>query len=319
MIEPRFPRALRRGDKLAVVSPASPLPKDRRGDLDRGLERLRALGFEPVLGKSVLAADGYLAGNDAARAADLQQAFGDPELRGVFCVRGGYGVTRLLERLDFAPLAKDPKPILGYSDVTALLAAAWREVGLVGCHGPMVATSESMASGKELDAQQHALLTEVKRATPLPLQDGERPHALRTGRAEGRLVGGNLTLVTALLGTPWEIDTSGALLFLEDTGEAPYRVDRMLTQLRATGHLLRCAGVVLGDFHLDDQPMCSLDPEMLRVFRDRLADLACPVAYGFPFGHRPRSWTLPVGARARLDARDESSLARLELLEPTVR
>ena len=272
-----------------------------------------------MLGKHVLAADGYLAGDDEARAADLQEAFGDPELRGVFCVRGGYGITRLLDRLDFAPLESDPKPILGYSDATALLAAAWREIGLVGFHGPMVATSESMASGDALDAQQQALLTDTARATALPVPDDDQPHVIVAGRAEGRLVGGNLTLVCALLGTPWEIDTTDTLLFLEDTGEAPYRVDRMLTQLRATGHLKRCAGIVLGDFHLDDQPLCSLDPELLRVLRDRLADLGRPVAFGFPFGHRPRSWTLPFGVRARLDARDERALARLELLEPSVR
>lgn len=315
----RYPRALRRGDKIAVVSPASPLPKDRREDLDRGIARLKKLGFEPVIGKSALAANGYLAGDDAARAADLQDAFGDSSLRGVFCVRGGYGVTRLLERLDFAPLASDPKPLLGYSDVTALLAAAWREVGLVGFHGPMVATSESMASGDALEQQQAEIVSQSGRITSLPMPDGDAPHVLRVGRAEGRLVGGNLTLVCALLGTPWEIDTKGCLLFLEDTGEAPYRIDRMLTQLRSTGHLARAAGIVLGDFHIDDQPLCSLDPEMHRVLVDRLADLPCPVAFGFPFGHRPRSWTLPVGVRARLDARDEKALAKLEFLEAAVR
>ena len=319
MIAPRLPRALRRGDKLAIVSPASPLPKERRSDLERGVARLKALGFQPVLGRHALAADGYLAGSDQARAADLQDAFGDPDVRGIFCVRGGYGVTRLLDRLDFAPLATDPKPILGYSDITGLLAAAWREVGLIGFHGPMVATSDSMASGEALDAQQHELLTITTGATTLPLPDGDTPHVIRAGSAEGRLVGGNLTLVCALLDTPFEIDTKDAILFLEDTGEVPYRVDRMLTQLRSGGHLDRCAGIVLGDFHLDDQPMCTLDPEVLRVFQDRLGELACPVAYGMPFGHRPRAWTLPVGVRARLDARDPKALAKLALLEPAVR
>lgn len=315
----RFPRALRRGDRVAVVSPASPLPEARREDLDRGLARLEQLGLRPVLGKNALATKGYLAGGDHARAADLQDAIGDPDVRAIFCVRGGYGVTRLLELLDFAPLARDPKPIVGYSDVTALLAAVWKEVGLVGFHGPMVATSKATAGGEQLDAQQHALLTQLKGAVDLPIPSGDTPHVIREGRAEGHLVGGNLSLVIALVGTPWEIDTKDAILFLEDTGEAPYRVDRMLTQLRSTGHLGRCAGVALGDFHIDDQGLCTLDPDMRRVFDDRLADLTCPVAFGLPFGHRPRSWTLPFGARARLDAHDRGAMAKLELLEPAVR
>ena len=319
MVVVRFPRALRRGDRVAVVSPASPLPEARREDLDRGIARLERLGLRPVLGKNALATKGYLAGADRARAADLQDAIGDPDVRAIFCVRGGYGVTRLLELLDFAPLARDPKPIIGYSDVTALLAAVWKEVGLVGFHGPMVATSKSMAAGDQLDAQQDALLTQVKDIVDLSIPEGDTPHVIREGHAEGRLVGGNLSLVVALLGTPWEIDTKDAILFLEDTGEAPYRVDRMLTQLRSAGHLGRCGGIVIGDFHLDDQELCTLDPDMRRVFDDRLADLACPVAFGLPFGHRPRSWTLPFGARARIDAQDRKAMARLELLEPAVR
>lgn len=318
-MEPRFPKALRAGDRVVVVSPASPLPAERRGELDAGLAKLRAWGFRPEVAAHALDAQGYLAGSDADRARDLQRAFEDPEVRGVFCVRGGYGVTRILDRLDFGPLADDPKVIVGYSDITALLAAAWREVGLVGFHGAMVANPDSMANGPAMDALQRALITDPKEVPALPMPDGDAPHVIRPGVGEGRLVGGNLSLVCALIGTGWEIDTTGAVLFLEDTGEKPYRVDRMLTQLRTAGFLQRCAAVVLGDFHIDDQPLRSLDPDMLRVLRDVLGELRCPVAFGFPFGHRPRAWTLPFGARARLDARDAKALARLTLLEPAVR
>ncbi|MGA1606745.1 MAG: S66 peptidase family protein [Planctomycetota bacterium] len=317
-MEALLPKALRKGDKIAVVSPASPLAEGREQDLENGLARLRDRGFRPVVAEHALHRTGYLAGTDADRAADLQRAFEDRSIRGIFCVRGGYGVTRILDQLDFAPLAKDPKPILGYSDITALLAAAWRATGLVSFHGAMVANPDSMANGPAMDALQHALVTDPDRAPALPLEEGTAPHVIRPGRAEGRLVGGNLTLVQSLLATRHEIDTEGRILFLEDTGEAPYRVDRMLTQLRSAGHLHRCAGVILGDFHLDKQPQGSLDPEMLRVFRDRLEDLPCPVAYGFPFGHLPRAWTLPFGGMARLDARSEGALARLELVGPTV-
>jgi muramoyltetrapeptide carboxypeptidase len=318
-MEVRHPRALRRGDRVAVLAPASPLAAGREADLERGLERLRSWGLRPVLAEHARRRSGYLAGTDEERVRDLQAALDDPQVRGIFCVRGGYGVTRILDRIDFGALRKDPKPIVGYSDITALLAAAWRAAGLVSFHGAMVANPDSMANGAAMDALQRALLTEAAETPSLPLLDGEAPHVIRPGRAEGRLCGGNLSLVQALLATPHEIDTTGMILFLEDTGEAPYRVDRMLTQLRSGGFLDRCAAVVLGDFHLEDQPLGSLDPEMLRVFRDRLEELRCPVAYGFPIGHRPRAWTLPFGARARLDAGDEGALPRLGLLEPAVR
>lgn len=317
-MDPLLPKALQKGDKIAVVSPASPLAEGREQDLENGMSRLRALGYRPVLGKNALRRNGYLAGSDAERAADLQTAFEDRSIRGIFCVRGGYGVTRILDRLDFAPLQKDPKPILGYSDITALLAAAWRQTGLVSFHGAMVANPDSMANGDAMDALQQALVTDANDAPALPVEPGVLPHVIRPGRAEGRLVGGNLTLVQSLLATRHEIDTEGRILFLEDTGESPYRVDRMLTQLRSTGHLQRCAGVILGDFHMEKQPLGSLDPEMVRVFRDRLEDLPCPVAYGFPFGHLPRAWTLPFGGMARLDARDEGAVPRLRLVGPCV-
>lgn len=317
---PLFPRALRKGDEVAVVSPSSPVRA--RGALDAGLERLRRLGFEPKLLPHALDRFDYpdedgLAGDDAARLADLQEAFDNERWRAVLCTRGGYGLTRLLPRLDWSKLAKDPKPILGYSDVTALQAAAWKEIGLVSFHGPMVATVRSHAMGATEAELQLQLMTDFERVARL--LSASVPHALCTGEATGRLVGGNLSLVQALIGTRWEIETKGALLFLEDVGEAPYRVDRMLTQLRQAGVLEACAGVVLGDFHVPKTELASEDDRIVRVFRDRLADLDKPVAYGFAFGHRPRGLTLPFGVRARLSASDSSKPASLELLEVSVR
>lgn len=321
-MEKRFPKALRRGDKVALVSPASPLGK-RREDLDRGLARLEGWGFVPELMPNALRAldwpeGGELAGTDAQRASDLNAAIRGREYRAIVCIRGGYGTTRLLGRLDFAALARDPKPILGYSDITALLAAAWREAGLVGLHGPMVATSAADATGKENLELQCRLLTETARPAVLPAA-GAPAHVLVEGQAEGNLVGGNLSLVAALIGTPWELDTRGAILFLEDIHEAPYRIDRMLTQLMQAGLLGRAAGICLGDFHLDGTPPASESPDVLRVLQDRLQALGVPVAHGFPFGHRPRSWTLPFGVRARFEATDAAAPATLTLLEPAVR
>ncbi len=311
----RLPRALRTGDKVAIVSPAGPLRSPET--LDRGLARLRAWGLEPMVLPHAQDAARYLAGSDAARAADLQAALADAELRAVFATRGGYGCTRLLDRLDFAPLARDPKPIVGYSDLTALLAAAWRKVGLVGFHGPMVATVDSMAMEAACERLQRDLLFRAE-TPPLPADGDQVAHAIRAGVAEGRLLGGNLALVTALIGTPWEIDFSGAVVFLEDTGEEPYRLDRMLTQLLATGAFARAAGVALGDFHVDDTPLGSESAEVVEVLHERLGGLRIPVGRGFPFGHRPRSWTLPFGAMARLRCPDLARPARLELLEPAV-
>ncbi|MEZ5965783.1 MAG: LD-carboxypeptidase [Planctomycetota bacterium] len=320
MPAPLYPRPLAPGDRVALVSPASPLGD--RAALQRGLERLRRWGFEPELMPHALdrlgqPTGGELAGPDATRADDLQRAFSDARYRGVLCVRGGYGVTRLLERLDFTPLRDDPKPIVGYSDITALLAAAHKETGLVCLHGPGVATPTSHDPGETLWAQQLHLLTDA--TTPAPLPTTLPPHVLRAGVAEGPLVGGNLTLVCALVGTRWQIDTRDAILFLEDVNEAPYRVDRMLTQLRQCGILTSAKGIVFGDFHLKDMPLASEAPEMVSVLVERTQDLQVPVAHGFPIGHRPGAWTLPVGARARLDAQDLGAPARLSLLEAACR
>ncbi|MCB9890199.1 MAG: LD-carboxypeptidase [Planctomycetes bacterium] len=302
-----------------MISPASPLREDVA--LTRGIARWKRFGFELELLPHARSsydypAEGDLAGTDDERLADLQRALDDPKYRAVMCTRGGYGCTRLLPQIDWTKLAKDPKPILGYSDVTALLAAAWREIGLVGFHGPMVATTKSHAMDDREVQLQHRLLTDG--ATIPRLESASVPHALTEGIAEGRLVGGNLSLVQALIGTPWEIESRGALLFLEDVGEAPYRIDRMLTQLSQARVFEKCAGVILGDFHVPRTELGHEDARVIAIFRDRLTRLKVPVAHGFAFGHRPRSLTLPFGVRARLVADDASKPARLELLEPSV-
>lgn len=315
-MQARRPKALKRGDPVAVLSPAGPLQDEPA--LTRGLARLRSWGLRPKLMPHARLSTGYLAGDDAKRADDLQQAINDPTIRGIVCVRGGYGCTRILDRIDFKPLAKDPKPIVGYSDVTALLAAAWREVGLIGFHGPMVATSKAYAMGKECTELQRKLLFDHTVAARLPAPNKSQAHVLRTGQARGPLLGGNLSLVQALIGTPWQLETRRALLFLEDVGEDPYRVDRMLTQLLQCGMLQQAAGVILGDFHISKTPLGSLQDEMVDVFADRLGKLKIPVVYGLPFGHLAASWTLPTGAEAELRATDAGAVPELRLLGAAV-
>lgn len=319
-MEARYPRRLRAGDEVAVVSPAGGVRDEAA--LARGLARLTALGLVPRVltharGRLEWPEGSALAARDDERLADLHTALRDLRYRAVFCTRGGYGTTRLLARLDLSPLALDPKPIVGYSDITALLAAAWAETRVVGFHGPMVATTDTMDAGEAGWHLQAELLMRADCAPELPPTD--LPRALCAGTAEGRLVGGNLTLVQALVGTHWQLDTRGALVFLEDVEEAPYRVDRMLTHLIHAGAFERAAGVVLGDFHVEDTPLGAEHPPMLQVLEERLAPLGIPVAHGFPIGHLPRPWTLPFGARARLEAPRGDVPSRLVLLEPAVR
>jgi muramoyltetrapeptide carboxypeptidase len=312
---PNLPIALKPGDRVAVVSPAGPLG-DKKA-LEAGLARLRRWGLDPKVGKHALESFGFLAGQDDARGADLQAAIADPATRAVFCARGGYGITRILDRLDFAPLAKDPKPIVGFSDVTALLCAAWSATGLASFHGPMTATDNFDAATEEL---QRALLFEPAATRPMPADaSGPPPHAMTAGTAEGPLVGGNLSLLAALQGTRFAPRTAGALVFLEDCDEAPYRIDRMLTHLAHAGFFQDVTGVILGDFANSAPPQGSEATDLPWVLHDRLGRLKVPVAYGFPFGHRPRAWTLPFGVRARLEAPDRAKTPRLVLLEPAVR
>jgi muramoyltetrapeptide carboxypeptidase len=273
--------------------------------------------LKPEVGKSALASFGFLAGQDADRAADLKAAIANTDIRAIFCARGGYGITRILDRVDFAPLSSDPKPIVGYSDVTALLCAAWNAVGIVGFHGPMLVADGMDPVTEEF---QRSLLFESNAPRVLPPDTpGPSPHVMNPGVAEGPLVGGNLSLIAALQGTPYLPKTPGAIVFLEDTDEAPYRVDRMLTQLSQTGFFDRVAAVVLGDFSNAAPPEGTEATDLPWVLHDRLGRLKVPVAYGFPFGHRPRSWTLPVGVRARLEAPDRAKPPKLELLHSCVR
>ncbi len=316
--EIRFPKALRPNDEVAVVAPASGgVSPDA---LERGLERLRSWGLRPVLmphaTRDLDWPEGCsLAAVDEHRLSDLQTALADPRYRAVFCTRGGYGTARLLEWLDFATLARDPKPIVGYSDLTALLLASLGQVGIVSFHGPMVGTRESMDPGADGWALQQRLLT-VDDGVP-DLAVGSGGYVLHAGFAEGRLVGGNLSIIQSLMGTPWQMDFTGRLVFLEEIGESPYRIDRMLTQLLQAGLLRRAAGVLLGDFHEDGTDLASEYEPIRSVVEERLRVARIPVVAGLPFGHRPGSWTLPVGVRARLEA-PAFGAPVLRLLEPAV-
>lgn len=305
------------GSRIALIAPAGPLLE--RDDLTRAEALCRALGYEPVLGKNAYNRCGYLAGTDDERLSDLNQALQDPTLGAVWCIRGGYGVTRLLERVDFGAMSRRPKPIIGFSDITALLNAVSRAAGVVTFHGPVARASMPAFSRGHFErvltqAEAPGRLGRLPEPAGVLVPQEDRIVTLRGGTAEGPLAGGNLTLLQCLIGTPWFPDLTGAILFIEDVGEYLYRVDRALAHLRTIGALQHLAGIVVGRF-----------TELVRAGRDGalgfdqvltsyFGPLNIPVAYGFPIGHIDAQWTLPLGVRARLDA----DAGEVELLEPAV-
>lgn len=281
------------------MAPAGPLKSD--DEFERAQQIVRTLGLVPRIGTFAKASElGYLAGTDEQRAADFNEAARDPRVRGIFALRGGYGTMRILEKIDYKALARDPKVVLGYSDLTALLNAITQRTGLLTFHGPVAALSQFTA----LETQ--ALRAAVMSAEPLGALQAPEAQTLIGGVARGRLAGGNLSLIAALLGTPYEINTRGALLVLEDVDESPYRIDRMLTQLRMSGALSRAAGIIAGGW-----TNCGVTDELLR---DRLGDLGIPVLTETLIGHIDEQWTLPIGARATLDANART----LTIEEPAV-
>lgn len=289
--------------RVALIAPAGPLRGE--ADLRRAQDNVRALGWQPVTGAHVLARAGYLAGSDADRLSDLNGALGDEHVDAIWCVRGGYGAMRLLDGVDYAALRRHPKPIIGYSDVTALHAAIGTRCETITFHGPTARAALTPFSrsslGRALDGGDPC---------------GEAPNSttVRGGRVRGHLIGGNLALLGALCGTPYEPDYEGAILVVEDVNEAVYRVDRMLTQLRLAGRLARCVGIVFGQFTdvPADAPEESLGARsLMEVLQETAETLRVPCIAGAPVGHVADQWTLPLGATAVLDA-DARSLRILE-------
>jgi muramoyltetrapeptide carboxypeptidase len=311
--EPIRPAGLRPGDIVAVVAPASQTKPNQDEALRRGLAWLEAQGWRPKMMTHASArhpALPFLAGDDEGRLADIHAAFADPEVRAVWCVRGGWGCARFFDHLNFALLAANPKIFIGFSDITALHVALNQRLGLVTFHGPMVASNLGTDTWQQSPWAVESLLRCISagRGAPGPLSQGDptkRGRTLVAGTAVGLTVGGNFTLLSALLGTPYGLDdTPGRILLIEEVDEKPYRVDRMLTQLRLALKLQAVAGVGIGQF-------TGLDAEeeavLAAVFQDRLGDLGKPVVAGLPFGHSDPAACVPMGALARLEARGEGT------------
>ena len=293
------PNPLYPGARVALVAPASALPE---ASLAAAVAHVKGLGLDPVVYPSCYFKNrhGYFAAPDAQRAQDLQDAFLDPSIAGVLCARGGYGAHRVLPLLDLPAIAAHPKYFSGYSDVTALHTAFNQHCGLVTFHTTMPSTEYANLDGYTMAYLRRALFGphagRYENPPDQPLK------ALRGGAAQGPLCGGNLSLLAASLGTPWEIDTKGKLLFLEDIGEKTYRVDGMLTQLRNSGKLRDCAGILLGAWtdcvpEYEDKTL-TLD----EIFRELLVPAGVPVLSGLACGHILPTLSLPLGLTARMDA-----------------
>ncbi len=302
------PPPLRRSGTVAVAAPASAPLDDAR--YQAGLDALSARGLT-VETPRTLAPHGFLAGTDAERLGELNALLRRDDLDAIFCARGGYGVLRLLPGLDYDAARAHPKLVVGYSDITALHLALYARAGLPGLSGPMVAPD-----WPEMDPASEAQFWHLAEGGVGEIvgPGGEALEGVRPGRAEGVLLGGNLVMTAALLGTPYLPDLAGAVLFLEEVGEPPYRVDRLLAQLKLAGVLENLGGLVLGAFTGAEPPPNRPSLSLDAVLDHYTADLPCPVARGLVYGHlRPKS-TLPVGVRARLEV--EGDAASLTVLEP---
>lgn len=301
----RKPPALKKGDLIGVVAPAGAVKTE---DLGNGVRRLEELGFRVALGRSLYRSARYLAGRDEERAADLAEMFANPEVKAVVAARGGYGTSRVIPLLDAKALARSPKIFVGSSDLTLLLHFLRSACRLVTFHGPMVSPNFGKYSSPTTNDEFIRILSATTPPGPI---DVTGVKVLKGGSGEGILTGGCLSLVCQTIGTPYEIRTDDAILFLEDINEPPYRIDRMLTYLKHVGKFDGVRAVVFGlmpDCHPSPQELYTLED----VIRDVLADLPCPILYDFPSGHGGTNVTLPFGVRAAVEG------ATLSILEAPV-
>ena len=316
---PLKPPRLKEGAIVGLIAPSGVVDD---AHIEKCVRNLESLGFKVRPSDNIRAQRGGYAGSVEQRLADLHAMFLDRDVGAIWAARGGSGCLALLPHIHYGAIRRHPKILVGYSDITPLLLALYRHAGLVTFHGP-VASSMGFDRESTLRAMRAVIMEPSPRLTleiapeNLAREAGEpqfAPRVFREGRAEGRLAGGNLAVVCAMVGTPHAVQARGHILFLEEIGEAPYRIDRMFTQLRQAGVLSQASGVALGVFQkceaVDDEPSLTL----AQVLDDNLSGLRVPAAYGFSFGHIAHQVTLPVGVRAALDTRERT----ITLLEPAV-
>lgn len=295
------PKVLKLGDTIGIISPSSPTSKE---NVNKAEAKLKEIGFEVKMGKNLYKTYGYLAGSDKERAEDLNNMFMDEEVDGIICIRGGYGAPRILELLDYEGIKNNPKVFVGYSDITALHIAINQICNLVTFHGPMVSSNmiDDFSEFSKDSLYRNILNNEAIGLVENP--KGEEIEIINRGISEGEIVGGNLSLIADTLGTPYEIDTKDKILLIEEVGEEPYNIDRMLTQLRLAGKLEEASGIILADWNDCEAESDEYDDSLtlMEVFKDIIKPIGKPTIYNLKSGHCKPMITIPLGVKAKLNA-----------------
>ncbi|CUU04229.1 muramoyltetrapeptide carboxypeptidase [Candidatus Thermokryptus mobilis] len=295
------PPALKKGDVIGIISPAS--SPDDFTRIEQGVRYLESLGYHVKLGKHIFKRYGYLSSTDDDRADDLNEMFADEKVRAIICVRGGYGTPRLLDKVNYSLIKRNPKIFVGYSDITALQLAIFKRTGLVTFSGPMLAVD--IYSNFDGFAEEFfwRILTSREKKIEIKNPNGVELNSLKPGKATGTLLGGNLSLIASIIGTKYQPSFNGSVLVIEDIGEEPYRIDRYLSQLKNSGVLCKISACILGQFTdcVPKEPEKSLTLE--QIFNDYLGNLKVPVISNLSYGHIPQKLTLPLGARIGVDAK----------------
>jgi muramoyltetrapeptide carboxypeptidase len=299
------PPRIKSGDKLAIVAPGSYISEE---ELQDSIKNLNQLGFETTYSEKILLQSGYFAGSDKDRADDLMKNFSDKSVNGIVCARGGYGCSRILPLLDYNVIRANPKVLIGYSDITALLYGIYQKAGLIAFHGPV---GTSTFNDYSINNFKKVLINPEGKTLFKNSTNGEDENVygvttIVKGKGKGRLVGGNLSIMVSLIGTEYDINYSGKIIFIEEIGEEPYRIDRMLTQMIQARKFEHAAGVMMGIFRKcevkEEDASFSKSFNLMEVLKDRLSRLKIPVVYGMSFGHVKDKFTIPFGSLAELDA-----------------
>ena len=308
---------LKTGDKVGLVAPAWLITEN---DLQLSIERVKQVGFEPIYSDKILGKHGYFSGTDKERADDFNSMIKNPEIKGIIFANGGYGCTRILDLIDYDQIKLNPKIIIGFSDNTALINAIHQNTGLIAFHGPISRTIHFDYSRQQFE---NIIIKPTDKylieSSDEDLRKSENNktfdrYTINSGIAKGQLIGGNLTLICSLIGTRNQIDLSDKIVMIEDIGEEPYRIDRMLTQLIVSGQLIKSAGIAFGickDCDKSDKSIAPNSFTLRQVIEERIKPLKIPAVYGLSFGHNKNNFTFPIGLNAKLDA-DKMTIKLME-------
>jgi muramoyltetrapeptide carboxypeptidase len=308
---------LKPGAKIKLIAPGFAIDEHK---LEISIEGITQMGFEVIYDSSIMNHHGYFSNEDDFRASEINKAFANPNIDAIICARGGYGTTRILDQLDYDLIASNPKPLVGFSDITALLNAIHKKTGLIGFHGPVGSSLNNDYSQNTLNDVLRGKKSSHTIQSPISIPEDQTDNSeydrytIVPGIAQGKAVGGSLTLISALMGTPYEIDFTDAIVFIEDVGEKPYRIDRMLTQLRSSKTFKKATGIVFGVCIGCDVKDVNRGFKLKEVILDRIQDLGIPSVYGMSFGHIPENFTIPIGAQVSLDTHSRT----IQILEKVV-